>query len=158
MEVMLENDCSQIFLLSIKLMLTNERLECLDLNPLDKEGEIAGSILKRKEKRSYVYILSPKNNDYEINKKEKIDIGQIEIRWQNIFGDFGTTNIGPFLYIEDDAVETKPKADMEIHKLPPEVPSWIKLYMLNCTNKTMKVELDVESERKETDSLYGMSK
>jgi len=34
----------------------------MDLNQYDDEGEMVGSIMKKKEKRSYIFVLSPKSD------------------------------------------------------------------------------------------------
>ena len=50
MEITLENDSTQLFLQAVTLKLSNDQFEYKDLNELDAEGEIAGSIMKKKEK------------------------------------------------------------------------------------------------------------
>lgn len=50
MEITLENESTQLYLQTVQLKLSNADLECTDLNPLDEDGEMIGSIMKKKEK------------------------------------------------------------------------------------------------------------
>jgi hypothetical protein len=158
LEAMLENEWSQVFLHSVKLVHKSELLELIDLNPLDKEGELSGSVVKKKEKRSYVYILSPKDSSYEIRKNENFDIGEIEIRWQNIFGDYGSIKFAPIIYMEENDKDLQLYLAEDLKKLTVEVPTWVKVYLLNCTTSRIKLELDLKPEASENIAIHGLSR
>jgi hypothetical protein len=101
MEMTLENESHQLFLQSIQLKLNNPDLEWLDLNTHDEENELIGSVMKKKEIRSYIYILQPVNEHMKIKSNENVGIGTVELRWQNMFGDTGVIAFGPFIYLNE---------------------------------------------------------
>mmetsp|Transcript_3202 Transcript_3202/g.3829 ORF Transcript_3202/g.3829 Transcript_3202/m.3829 type:complete len:225 (+) Transcript_3202:278-952(+) len=100
MEMTLENEGAQLFLQSVTLKVTNPNLDCADLNSKDEEDEVVGSVMKKKEIRSYIYIFELKEGN-KINKGENVGIGTVEIRWQNTFGDIGCIEFGPFIYMNE---------------------------------------------------------
>ena len=59
-----------------------------------------GSVMKKKEIRSFIYILESKDGS-KVNVDENTDIGTVELNWQNTFGDVGGIMFGPFIYIND---------------------------------------------------------
>ena len=104
-----------------------------------------------------MYILSPKNNSYTIKKNEKIGIGKVEIRWQNTFGDLGITVFGPFIYMEETGHDIEFIYDKST-KLTIEEPKWIDLYIMNCTNRSLKFDLDIDMDAKHNITIHGLSK
>ena len=51
------------------------------------------------EIRSFIYILQPKDPEkHKINKFKAEQLGQLEIKWYNYFGDPGLLKVGPFKY------------------------------------------------------------
>jgi len=73
----------------------------MDLNPKDEEEELVGSIMKKKEVRSYIYIFEPKDGS-KVSPNDNVGIGTVELRWQNIFGDIGCIEFGPFIYMNEN--------------------------------------------------------
>jgi len=156
MEITLENESSLLFLQSVNLQLTNSELSYVDLNDKDDEGEMMGSVMKKKEKRSYLYVLTPNNESYAV-KNEKVGIGKVEIRWQNGFGDLGILMFGPFIYMEEtgrDIEFTNEKSP----KLIIEEPKWVEINVMNWTNRMMKLELDIDNEAKHNITIHGLSR
>ena len=46
--------------------------------------------------RSYLFLISPREKDLKLNKYETLNLGQLELRWLNYFGDPGVMKVGPF--------------------------------------------------------------
>lgn len=63
------------------------------------------------ETRSFIFILSPKDPEYTINKFSGEQLGQLEIKWCNYMGDPGILKVGPFKYSADK--ETKFEIDLQ---------------------------------------------
>ena len=63
------------------------------------------------EIRSFIFILEPKDPiNYKINKFQDEILGQMELKWFNIFGDAGFMKVGPFKY----SYEMQTKLQVEI--------------------------------------------
>jgi hypothetical protein len=157
MEITLENESTNLFLQSVNLELTNTDLDLQDLNQLDEEDEIMGSIMKKKEKRSFVYVLTPKGDSYVIKKNEKVGIGKVEIRWQNGFGDLGVLIFGPFIYMEETGRDIEFIYEKST-KLTIEEPKWVEMYIMNCTNRMLKFDLEIDNEAKHNITIHGLSR
>lgn len=158
MELSLENEWNHLFLQSVTLKVTNNDLKLLDLNGEDEDGEIIGALMKKKEKRSFIYILEPKEESFKIKKNEKVGIGTVELKWQNMFGDIGNLVFGPFIYLQES------NHDLELlhEKMPVplilEEPIWVKVSIMNWTNRVMKLELDVDTTWVQNITIHGLSR
>lgn len=103
-------------------------------------------------------MLSPKLDGFQIKKNEKVGIGTVEIRWQNMFGDIGVIMFGPFIYMEETDKDLEFHLEQEQQKMVLEEPVWVKVSLMNCTNKKMKLELDLDAERAQNIAIHGFSR
>ena len=157
MQITLENESTNLFLQNVQLDLTNTDLEMQDLNELDVEGEAIGSVMKKKEKRSFVYILTPRDESNAIKKNEETEIGKVEIRWQNSFGDVGILIFGKFKYMEEQ-VQNIEFLTEKTPRLTIEEPKWVDVYIMNWTDKIQKFELEIDKDVKQNITIHGLSR
>lgn len=66
-------------------MCTNDKIYSLtDLNENNFNQSV---VFSTDEIRSFIYILTPKDPNYKINKFQTEILGQLEIKWFNYMGD-----------------------------------------------------------------------
>jgi len=46
--------------------------------------------------RSFLFLIKPRDESIKLNKYETINLGQLELKWLNYFGDPGVMKVGPF--------------------------------------------------------------
>jgi len=69
--------------------------------------------MQPKEVRSYVFLIKPKDPSIKLNKYETVNLGQLELRWLNYFGDPGVMKVGPFTS-KLDMQRTQFEFDLEV--------------------------------------------
>ena len=94
----------------------------VDLN----EGTFDDShVFDMHEVRSLVFIIEPRDPEVKINKFKPEELGYLDIKWLNYFGDTGKLTVSPFRYdINSESkfpVEIQQDHDQEM-KLRLEVP------------------------------------
>ena len=110
------------------------------------------------EIRSFIYILTPKDPKYKINKFQTEILGQLEIKWFNYLGDPGNLKVGPFRHSGD----TMTKFEIEITQLRNqkmelalEVPQLMSFKIYNLSSNQMKLELGVQESEQNDIFIQG---
>ncbi|CDW87010.1 UNKNOWN [Stylonychia lemnae] len=98
------------------------------------------------EIRQYLFIIQHKDTAHKINKFEMYQLGQLELRWVNYFGDAGLLKIGPFKYNAEQ--KTKFEIDLDVISddqiLKLEEPKTIMFRLYNLSANVMKIQLSVK--------------
>ena len=154
MEIIIESDTTLLFLQSVAFNVNHLDLDLLDLNP--HEEEMVGSVMKKKEKRSFIFAIFPKNEHIKIKKTDKTGIGTVTLKWQNTFGDIGDIVFGPFIYMGESDKEADLKAEDLSKQLVLDEPVWVKVSPLETVKQKGKVELDIDADNIEGISIHSL--
>lgn len=110
--------------------------------------------------RSYLFSIEPKDTRFKVDKYESYGLGQLELRWQNYFGDPGLLKIGPFKSVADQ----RPRNDIDLEVVPEqdrslnlEEPKQVLFRLHNLSLNNMKISLSTKEVDQGNIQICGIS-
>lgn len=110
--------------------------------------------------RAYLFQISPTNPDVKLNKFEVLNLGQLEVKWCNYFGDLGVLKIGPFKTTIDQNILVEieiQEVNKEDLSLKLEEPKSVAFRLYSFCPSPMKLMIGVKEQELKNLLIYGVS-
>lgn len=94
--------------------------------------------------RNYIFWIKPVNENQKIDNTKEINLGKLDLKWRNLFGDPGNLIVGPYR-----STATRGQREIDIQPVTPTVlkmeqSQLIRFRLYNQSDKPMNIKIDLK--------------